>query len=485
MDSGLALNLDLRWGLLVAFAVAVGLVIFKPEGVTYVHALLGAGILLAGTLPGLIFLSGRHPAPIPVFPVAALFYAVCFGSPVFLVDVIWPAGSSVIVYHNARVMDRLEFLDLRALSLVLAGLVGMTGFYYLAAARMLKRLPHFSLPRAYDTRRLAFLFGALLIGHLAYLFIPAVKTLPSIGQLLGPAVFLSFGGFYWLARSKQIPRWSVILIFGVILPIVIVKKLSGGLLTPVILIGLFFFFLMWFFQNRAVLVIAAICGVSVLAAYGPITEFRLNTWTNPELSTYSFSEKLRHAFDYRRAGMSLGEKLTSSGHMVAKRISFIAMLSHVVQETPDEIPYWGGATYKPLLTSVIPRAFWPEKPEERAGHEFGVRYGFIFPYADMSMNMPWIVEMFVNFGVIGVLAGMSLTGVFLAFLDRFFNNPGMPPLEAVVGLTIMFPLAYPDSNFSVMCGSLIPLTICIWLYFRIGLVIVPDIETRIFGKRPA
>ena len=67
--------------------------------------------------------------------------------------------------------------------------------------------------------------------------------------------------------------------------------------------------------------------------------------------------------------------------------------------------------------------------------------------------------------------GMSLAGIVLALLSAVFNNRAMSPLEFVTGAAIIFPLAYQDSNLSVMTGVLVPLAICLWFYFRFGLTV--------------
>ena len=88
-----------------------------------------------------------------------------------------------------------------------------------------------------------------------------------------------------------------------------------------------------------------------------------------------------------------------------------------------------------------------------------------------SINVPWVVEMYANFGRLGVILGMMLAGGFLALLSAIFNRSSMTPLEFVTGAAILFPLVYPASNFSLMTGTLPQLTFALWLYFRFGLTI--------------
>jgi len=152
------------------------------------------------------------------------------------------------------------------------------------------------------------------------------------------------------------------------------------------------------------------------------------------------------------------------------RISSIVLFSHVFNKTPVEVPFMGGASYTPLATSLIPRLLWKDKPKEQFGQTFGHRYKLIWPSdSRTSINVPWVVEMYVNFGIPGVIFGMAIIGALFAFLVSIFNSPSMSPLEFVTGTAVIYWLAYPHSNLSLMTGSLLQLAICLWLYFRIGL----------------
>jgi len=154
------------------------------------------------------------------------------------------------------------------------------------------------------------------------------------------------------------------------------------------------------------------------------------------------------------------------------RLSGHLLLTKGVERTPSSVPYWYGETYKLTLTNLVPRIIWPEKPREAAGQKFTHRYEMIAPEnTTTAINLPWVVEMYANFGRMGVIIGMVLTGGLLALLSVFFNRSRMTPLEFVVGAAIVFPLVYPASNFSLMTSTLPQLTLALWLYFRFSLTI--------------
>ena len=465
----------------LGLAVFVALVVMRPGGISVASALLGVCILAVSGTPLVYHMTVREIGVFPIFPVAGAFYAICFGIPVFLLSIIWPKPGVVNVWLQT-VRDRQDLVDPAILLIILVALICWVCSFFAAKRFLFKKLPAFTLPKDFDSSRLVVLAWVLLASHMAFSFVPSIRALLSVGQFLQPALFVALGVFFVLRRRRKIGIAQTAVVFAGILPILIVQKASEGLLTPIMLLALFFFFLISELRSRRLLVLAVGAALFLGAAYLPITQFRLASWSNPEFQDAGFAEKATMMAGYFLDTAGSKKHLTRSFHMTAKRVSLLPVFSYVTMKTPNEVPFWKGETYKPLLTSLIPRAVWPEKPEERSGKRFADRYSLISPKSQTSINVPWITEMYVNFGIIGILVGMSLVGVFLAFLDKFFNSPGMTRLEAVVGLSIVFPLSYPESNFSVMCGSLLPLTICLWLYFRIGLVIVPGLEKRLFER---
>ena len=160
---------------------------------------------------------------------------------------------------------------------------------------------------------------------------------------------------------------------------------------------------------------------------------------------------------------------------MVRRISFISVFSWTVDKTPLYIPFWDGETYRPLLSSMVPRFFWPETPEERAGKAFGDRYHLIYPASQTSVNIPWLTELYINFGAYGVFLGMAIFGLLFSALDFIFNNRNLTYIGEAIGLALVFKFVYPESNFSVIAGSF-PLPIR-WfrMYFKVGLKMLTKI----------
>lgn len=141
---------------------------------------------------------------------------------------------------------------------------------------------------------------------------------------------------------------------------------------------------------------------------------------------------------------------------VAQRSALLDLFTDVVRQTPEAVPYWGGETYGSLIGAFVPRFLWPDKPVKMLGVTFGHRYHYLYENDwSTTINLPFLVEFYVNFGVIGVLVGMFLVGVIYATLERFVNVPGQGILVSVCGVGLLVPLVGIEADFSMIFGGLL------------------------------
>jgi hypothetical protein len=461
---------------IVLLAIGALLVSGRPDDISLLQASLGWAIVCAGLLPAYFYFSREDRGAAPIVPVAGIFYAICFGLPVFLIDIGWPTGIKHRLYHT-DIAQRSDLFDPNAQMLILAGVLVFSAIYILFQSLIFRRIPHIRLPQETQPYHVILLAWALMGFYLIYLFFPAVRSVPSIGQLSEPALYTAICIFFLFWQQKKIGKWHAGIVFGLMLPALMVYRMASGLMTPTLLLALLVFFLMCVVGDRRFLVIATLGAAILVLLYKPVSDYR-NIVMAQSIDTITgrlsaFSESISGTIE----GIG-GQDVRV--HQVVRRISLLPVFSFAYQRTPEPVPYWAGHTLSPLLTSAIPRLIWPDKPEERAGKAFADRYVLIQPDHRTSINIPWITEFFVNFGVSGV--GMSLVGIFLAFLERLLNNRKMSPAEAAVGMAVFFPLCYPESNVSVMCGSLLPVTLCLWIYFTVGLRVAPILESRILRR---
>ncbi len=461
--------------------LAAVLVVLRPQWLSLPLALLSAGIFIVGSVPGLLYLGSRAPRPIPFLPLMGLYYAVFWGLSVFLVrHETWsPPG-----YDNA-----VASVSASVLATVLGGVTLMLLFFQIGRLSLCRRIPTIKLPATYPDAGLVVLLWTLLLGHLAYFFVQPLQQVPSIGQFLQPVGYLSYGMFYILWRERRIARWQSIIVFLFLFPAEIVGMFLGGLLTPIVLILIFLYCIQVYATRKVNIIPMIIVPVFLVGAYSIVPTFRQLTWyqdageaggTLDRFDRLQFAVRGSFGKLYGWLSSDLPGTLTSRvARPFTHRISHVVKFAYVFEKTPGEVPYWKGATYKPLLTSFIPRGLWPGKPEERLGQAYGHRYGILNPTDTVtSANVPWLTEFYVNFGIAGVLLGMSLVGLVLAILEKLFNSGQMTSLEAVTGATILFPLFYQESNLSLMTGSVLPLTVSLLIFFHGGLRLFAWFERR-------
>jgi hypothetical protein len=96
--------------------------------------------------------------------------------------------------------------------------------------------------------------------------------------------------------------------------------------------------------------------------------------------------------------------------------------------------------------------------------------------------LPWLTELAANFGRLGIVIGMAVIGIVWAAIDQVFNSHGVKDLALIVGLSVIFPFVYPESNVSVMVGSSIQQLIFFVAYFIMAAFVTDAAGRRIkFG----
>jgi hypothetical protein len=439
----------------------------RPEVVSFEKALLAIGIIWIAMYPSLQYLFDRNRPPMPFMPLVGIFYATSFGLPIF-------AGEIKVTGRFS-----LKQVDSTALILVLISLIGMNLAFYYSKSSIWRRILPLSLPRKYSLKSLSTLLWTFLLLHLAFLYVPFVKAIPSIGQLLEPIGYIAYGMFFILWKRGLLSKISTFIMMWVCMPLEIIPRLASGLLSEVMILGLFMIIVIFTETKRLPITLILISSM-IFSFLNPVkSEFRRLTWTDKPLNSLErvqvFADLVYKHYTAPKVTNDRNSKEAGNDAIVS-RSAHIIVFSTVVKDTPSKVPYWQGESYAPLFTSFIPRVIWPDKPSENTGNVFGRRYRYLDSNdLTTSFNLPWIVEMYANFGDTGVVLGMSLVGVFLAFLEQKLNRLDMQqPLEIVTSIAILFRLIYQESNFSLMAGGLILLSIS--LLFTYKLFLKPSVK---------
>ena len=166
--------------------------------------------------------------------------------------------------------------------------------------------------------------------------------------------------------------------------------------------------------------------------------------------------------------MACKERSTQGFESTTGRSANLDLLADVIRRTPSEIPYWGGTTYLSLVGAFVPRFLWPDKPTKELGQAFGHRYGYVgVNNTGTAINLPILVEFYLNFGVIGVVMGMAVVGLIYRLVERAVNNPGQDDILSLAGIVLMIPLTNIESDFSLGFGGLILNGVALWLVLRL------------------
>lgn len=438
----------------------------RPKSISITNAFFALGITWLGLLPSLLYLLDRNRPPMPFFPLVGLFYATNFGLPIFASDVKLPGRFQLYNVSST------------ALVVVLLGIVGMLIAFFASKSSLWKNVSPIRLPGPFPLGKLLTVIWILLIGHIAFLYLPSLQNIPSLGQFLDPVGYVAYGIFYIIWARRKLPSIQVWLLLGVFVPLEVIKGFATGSLAQVMLLGLFIMIVIWYERKRIPLVLILVTALFLVTFNSVKLEYRYLTWVEGRFSLNSIEK----VFESAQLFVDLAIKYHTNPPKAANddesplisiigRTGTIAVFSQVIEDTPTRVNYWGGETYLPLFTKFIPRFLWPDKPTEIIANQFGRRYGYL-AWNDFytAFNLPWIIEMYVNFGTIGVLAGMPLVGVLLAFIEQKLNNPKMNPMEFVIGATVMFRLFYQESNFSLMAGNVLNLSACLYILFHVFLV---------------
>lgn len=433
--------------------LAVYAIFFRHyDHITTEHAAYASLVVMLGALPSLVALVNKREAGlIPLMPLHGIFYAFTFGVPAFSNDIEWLAPSEDDITY-ALVLTILGLLCLYL------GYYGFRGFF-----GKLKPIRTQAVPLKQQIRAAWILFGM----YLAFQLFPALRALPSVGQLSAPLGYLSLGILTLLALGGQLRGWHLVFFPLAVLYALFVSVLSGSL-APAVFFLAFLGILLWNKKRRIPWPLIAV-SVAVAVIFNPVKgQYRDVVW-QAEQSSISYYDKLmlfggilRDHYSGRHVS-AITEDTT-----VINRLAHISTFGLVVNLTPAAVPYWSGDSYHTLWTSFIPRMLWPAKPQATIGQDFGHRYSLlgVNDYGT-SINLPWLVEFYANFGTFGVLGGMFFVGVFFCFLVQKLRVPVNATMQHALAVTVVFGLFYAESNFALMVGGILSTYVAFTVLLRL------------------
>jgi hypothetical protein len=462
--------------ILLALATAVPLLsLFWREGSIPEGARVRASILwLLCMLPGWIYL--RTPARSrPPIPFLALV-GVSFG----LYNVLAAALGMVASFES---VDYTGFVRLdpardyqRPLELLLYGWMALLLGYW-AVGIFLRRRPHplFAIRLSLTSPVMREWGMRLLWGGLLAEALRQTAPLPTV--LRGLFNFLAalslFGGALLVilgARRRLDARSRLLLLAGLVL--LILLRIGTGSLAGVLFALLTMLLALWVGGGHLRLrwvVIGVVGGIVTASLRGVAIEYRHTAWyTEEALPLPKRSALMLQLLADKADRMGVQGAVLDGFRVSAGRSANLDLMADVIRQTPRWVPYWGGQTYLSLAGLAVPRVLWPGKPEKTLGQDFGHRYRYLNPSDRWtSVNLPFVVEFYANFGDMGVLLGMLLVGAIYRLLERLVNVAGQHPVTSVCGLVLLIPLLNVESDFSLIFGGLVLNGAALWTVMKL------------------
>jgi predicted small integral membrane protein len=138
-----------------------------------------------------------------------------------------------------------------------------------------------------------------------------------------------------------------------------------------------------------------------------------------------------------------GNDSVASGKLATQTVSRLSLLTqaaHVLDWTPDTVPYQYGRTYSYMFITLIPRFMWPDKPSmSEANRFYQVQYGLTAENQldSVSIAVGFLTEGYINFGWLGVVGVAYFVGLALGIFQRTFLGAGSGMLFGSLGLALV------------------------------------------------
>ena len=296
--------------------------------------------------------------------------------------------------------------------------------------------------------------------------------------ILSQILLLMVPAFLSLLVLRESPSWLRFFAWGVIFPLNYVLSIAmGG--AGIWMIENFVLGGAYFFRHRRIpvaLMAATFAGSAILYPIRDI--FRAEVSYNsarPQASRFADG-----IYFLELASLAAAESETF-GREAADRFDLRFSMAPIIfsramsYHLAGDLPYWHGATFWDLPLVYAPRILFPWKPEKRTGQWHGHTYGITTQDDERtSVNLPVIVESFINFGYLGVVLGFFL-GALCGIVSRFLGH-GRTPVSAFLVIMVFSSLINSESSISLIYGQVLQKVAIIWV--ALLLFARPAMDTR-------
>lgn len=452
---------------IVLLALLVGLQ--NPYGYEFSTLLLALITFVLACLPLVRWLLAGTDQKLPFFELYMLFYAVTFGFAGFMRMKSTLNEGYPISEEQWRIALMITIVSVLSHSL---------GYYLYRAGR--SRLKPYRWPFELNRHNAAvvapYIFFSCLSIYLIGRWIPEI-----LKQVLLGSAYFYFLVLVVATFRRQISPPYQFMVKILLIPAVAITfsgfsdSAIAGLASTLMAVGL-----ARFTASRKIPVTIAVIVLGAFFFFQPgKQEYRSQRWQSSTIEKPGVLDFM--SLSWTRWSNSMSEPdfpwgITSESF---RRLNHLHVSAALIADTPGRNPYRYGETYLPLITKVIPRAIWPDKPREDLGNRWAREYGYLDrSNLITSFNLPWLPEMYMNFGIAGVIVISFLIGRLLGFLSlRLWSHEGDSTYTAY-GLLLGMPFLTPESNLSLMLGLIIIPAIVAYASLLVLNIIFPKIRLR-------
>jgi hypothetical protein len=137
------------------------------------------------------------------------------------------------------------------------------------------------------------------------------------------------------------------------------------------------------------------------------------------------------------------------------RLRLIDDVAVIRARTPGVYPYGDGQRYLYLPAIVlVPRAVWPDKPVLNDGLEFSHSYWQLPPGVRSLTPITQVGDLYRNFGLTGVVAGLALWGAVLGFFTSMIGRRESLRMQVVYVVALATAVLFVETDLpEVLAGA--------------------------------
>jgi len=262
-------------------------------------------------------------------------------------------------------------------------------------------------------------------GQFAYLRTNRIQgDLSGFGQLASYAIALVYyvilvtGWFVFSGKTNNLTRYLFGLACAVGLGSALLSGMKSGVVELLVAVTL-----PYFYARRRIPTRLFVAGFALFVFFYPVNLTYRTIINGGHLNTTSLADTagaMGTAVVDTWGNNSVADTLTFTGQQAKLRQADVLQdIGLIVRYTPHPFPYRMGTAYLQLpATILIPRIVWPDKPVDNIGYVVTHDYVGLSAYAaQFTSSAPTIFgDLYMNFGIAGVVAGMALLGLLAGLL---------------------------------------------------------------------